>query len=221
MTSIVSTGLRVQLQVDLFNRMRGRPNYFQDDFARVFAKHEGTAVEVQRAFYGNSGAVASYNVVLDGKLYHCPARYVTETSNQEFDGRGPLTIAATAISFTEAGDAFCLNSDDPQCCVNDLFDALKAIHEKAKRELQRGGYFKTEVDLNLVGRTCDSGWRKFRLDIDATDSRSNTLRGYFEHLAEFPTKNREKYEHLIQIEQLKGLEEDCKIATRILAGLED
>lgn len=221
MTSIVFSGLKVRLGQDLFDRMRSRPDYSPDAYAKAFAEHEGQEVEVERAFYGPSGAVTSYNVRLGEKPYACPARYVTEQSNQEFDARGPLTIVATAISFTEAGEEFCLDSDDRNCCINDLFDALVKIHEKAKQELQQGGYFKTDVKLHLIGRTCDSGWRTFRFDIDATDSRTNTLRGFFENIAEFPTREPEKYKRLIRIERLKGLEEDCKIAARILAGLED
>lgn len=67
--------LRGTLQRDLYNRMRGRPYYSPDDYARVFADHEGQEVEVTRIFSGPGGPYA-YNVTLSGKTYHCPRLYI-------------------------------------------------------------------------------------------------------------------------------------------------
>ena len=76
MTYVPTPGARVKLQTDLYCRMRNRPHWSPDEYARAFASSEGRIVESSAKFVGPTGLTYAYNVTLgDGRTYHCPALY--------------------------------------------------------------------------------------------------------------------------------------------------
>jgi hypothetical protein len=68
----------VRLQRDLYQRLRCRPYYHTDDYARKIAEHEGRVVTAVHTFLGaaNDPALpASYTIEIDGKCFNLPSLY--------------------------------------------------------------------------------------------------------------------------------------------------
>ncbi len=71
--------VKVRLQHDLYNRLRGRPYYFSDDYAREIAAHEGEEVVALHTFLGSANDPryhAAYAIEIGEKVYNLPALYV-------------------------------------------------------------------------------------------------------------------------------------------------
>ena len=64
----------VRLQHGLWSRMRSRPYYSPDEYARAFARREGETVTATHTFEG-PGGVYAYSVEMGGKSWHLPALY--------------------------------------------------------------------------------------------------------------------------------------------------
>lgn len=72
------TPRKVRLQTELFERLRGRPYFFTDSYARELAAHEGEVVVAVHTFLGTAGDArypSSYTVEIGGKAFHLPALY--------------------------------------------------------------------------------------------------------------------------------------------------